>query len=155
MLTKQSIKKNLKKWGYKSHTESIDDFLNNKLNKFVKQKAQTGGRVVLPSEYFGVDSGKYSVDASPGTDMSVTDSLIRPAVVTSDPSGAIVGGGQRKFEISARSVSEILKNNNCKLCASHKKSIKEDFESKLTSALQKASKKGGEHLSLSTLKKLL
>lgn len=52
-------------------------FVKKALEKAVKKAVLKGGRVVLPSEFFGVASQNYIPEAK-GTDMSVTDQLIRP-----------------------------------------------------------------------------
>lgn len=110
MLGKTMINRNLKKWGYSAHDEEIDDFLNYTLDSFVQKQVrsiQRGGKIVLPSEYFGVESGRYAFDAPSGSSLAVTDAYIREPLGTADPTGAIVGGGKR-FEVSKRAVDEAV-----------------------------------------------
>lgn len=134
-LTDKSMQQNIKKFGYKSYDSSILSLVNQYLQNYTKNtisKAlkknktatsleashviQAGGRIVLPSEYFGVTSGSYFADLkNNGTDMAVTDSMIRPVVSTRDLSGAIKGGRivlpSEYFDVPSGSYFGNLKNN--------------------------------------------
>lgn len=69
--------------------------LNNTISKLVKhhaKKFQTGGRYLLPQEYFGIDSGNYSSKHfEAGTSMLPTSTLIRPPMLA-----VMQGGGSSK-----------------------------------------------------------
>ena len=98
MLSKKHVLSQLKKWGFVSCHDDIHDKLNKCIVNFVKRLSagQKGGRVVLPSEWFGVDSGRYSDDANQGNNLAVSDAWIRPPMQASDPTGSIVGGRNSK-----------------------------------------------------------
>jgi len=107
-LTEKSIHQNIKKFGFTETNSQVIELLNKCLinftnqsikkaltqhKKIIKQNGGSGavGRTVLPSEYFGINSGSYSPNSS-GTNMNVNNSLIRPAILTHDLSGKITGG---------------------------------------------------------------
>lgn len=108
-LTEKSIRQNIKKFGFKETNSQVIELLNKSLINFTNQsikkalkqhKKQNGGsgatgHTVLPSEYFGINSGNYQSKLS-GTNMNVTNSLIRPAILTHDLSGSITGGKNKK-----------------------------------------------------------
>jgi hypothetical protein len=97
MLSKKHISSQLKKWGFASCHDDVHDKLNKGVLNFVKRLSagQKGGRVVLPSEWFGVDSGRYSASSAPTNSLDVSDAWIRPPMQASDPTGGIVGGKQK------------------------------------------------------------
>lgn len=155
MLGKTMIKRNLKKWGYESHDEEIDNFLNHTLDSFVQRQIrniQRGGKIVLPSEYFGVESGRYAVDAPSGSSLAVTDAYIREPLATSDPTGAIVGGG-KKFEVSKRAVDEAVGGSASR---AERAAIKAKYEKTMTELMNSVSRKvKSEYLSKSAFEKVL
>lgn len=135
MLSKQTIKRNLKKWGYTDYDEEIDDFLNNAAKKF-----QEGGRVLMPSEYFGINSGRYSSEST-ASSLAVTNAFIRTPLNANDPTGAIKGGA-RRFEIPA--------------CSIKNKVLKQQFENKMTEFMNSvARKQKGDRLSSETVQNAL
>lgn len=92
MLSKKHVSSQMKKWGFASCHADVNERLNRAVANFVKRLAsQKGGRVVLPSEWFGIDSGRYAADANQGS-LGVTEHWIRPPMQASDPTGSIVGG---------------------------------------------------------------
>ena len=92
MLSKKHVSSQLKKWGFASCHPQVYEKLNNGVANFVKRfSGQKGGRVVMPSEWYGVESGRYGPEAS-GTSLAVTNQWIRPPMQASDPTGAIKGG---------------------------------------------------------------
>jgi len=110
-LPEKSIRQNIRKFGFQSCEQEVTDQLNNFLQNFVQndlRKVQKGGRIVLPSEYFGTASGSYA-DSVKFTDASVTDTLVRPAVLTQDLTGAIKGGAQQsRFNLSKSAFQKAL-----------------------------------------------
>jgi len=111
-LTEKSIRQNIKKFGFKDtnsrvielFNRCIENFASQSIKKALKQhrkfNKQNGGdgavgRTVLPSEYFGINSGNYFSNPD-GTNMNVTNSVIRPSIVTHDLSGSIKGGKNTK-----------------------------------------------------------
>lgn len=155
MLGKSMIKRNLKKWGYESHDEEIDNFLNHTLDSFVQRQVkniQRGGKIVLPSEYFGVDSGRYSVDAPSGSSLAVTDAYIREPLATADPTGAIVGGG-RRFEVSKRAIDEAVGGNASR---AERAAIKAKYEKTMTELMNSLARKTkSDYLSKSAFENVL
>jgi hypothetical protein len=149
MFSKSSIAKNMKKWGYKSHDDDLDNFIGGTVQNFIKSKVQAGGAIRLPSEYFGVDSGRYAADAPSGSSLAVTEDFIRTPLAASDPSGAIVGGGKR-FQVSQKVISDALSSVGVSLSAKDKKAIKAAYESKMTELMNSISRKNkDDHLSKS------
>lgn len=155
MLGKSMITRNLKKWGYDSRDEELDDFLNHTLAAFVQRQVrniQRGGKIVLPSEYFGVESGRYSVDAPAGSSLAVTDQFIREPLATADPTGAIVGGGKR-FEVSKRAVDEAVGGSASK---AERVAIKAKYEKTMTELMNSVSRKvKSDYLSKSAFENVL
>lgn len=100
-ITDQQVRKNFKAVGFKVIDNEIVSVVNNASLNFVRkvlnktlakykgaseiegQHVQTGGRVLMPAEYFGVSTNHY-IGKSLGTDMSVTPQLIRPSFSASD-----------------------------------------------------------------------
>jgi hypothetical protein len=66
-----------------------------------EQREQRGGRIVLPSEYFGTDSGRYVAGVSDHTLMDITQ-VGRPELLMS-------GGAQHKL-FSMRNLSALNKD---------------------------------------------
>jgi len=94
ILDQEKVTKQFKKFGFKSVNVNVVNELNIVILKFVeknlKKKAHSGGRIVLPLEYFGVDSHHYHDSQGQFTNMAVTDNFIRP------PMSAHEGGGGAK-----------------------------------------------------------
>lgn len=149
VLSNQSMSKNLKKWGFASYHESVHDSLNKGLQNFARKQSkriQSGGRVTMPQEYFGINSGKY-LNVAPGPSLTVTNEMIRPAMDASDPTGVITGGGQKHFQLSQAAINQATSGMG--LSSSQKKQIKLAFEEKTTELFNKVQQKGGyeSHLS--------
>ena len=126
---------NMKNWGFKTHSESIDEFLDNTAINFVNNKAkhQKGGRIVLPSEYFGSDSGRYSADAPAGSSLAVNENFIREPLGVSDPAGVIQNGGAtRSYKISARKFNEAVASAGVALNKAERGALQRAYESKMT-----------------------
>jgi hypothetical protein len=155
MLKDSQIKSNLKKWGFTTYNNNINEALNKALVKYISN--QSGGRVVMPSEYFGVNSGRYSVDADLGSSLEVTNSHIRQPLDAFDPTGGIVGGGAQKFTITQKSITDLLAEKNMKWSSSMIKKEKESFENKMTNALNNAKQfsKNSNNLSLAAYQRAL
>ena len=155
MITDKSLRLNLKKFGFSSYDIELKDtvyefltaFLKNKLKKVTK-----GGKIVLPSEYFGKESSSYfeSLDNN-GANMSVTDSMIRPSIPASDVTGAITGGAVLSFKIPMNTFTMALadaKDFDIKIPKSNALKLKEEFEELLTTLMTKLSKKKKTHLEI-------
>jgi len=161
MLNEKVIKSNLKKWGFKSFDSKIHEHVNRGLenvakdlaNKFARNsRRQDGGRIVLPSEYFGVDSGKYEASASDGSNLNVTDSWIRNPLSASDPTGAITGGAaKKKFACTIKAVKDVSERiSRFEFKQQHIKEVKEKFEERMTkfmNSVDRRNKNNETHLS--------
>lgn len=165
-LAKKTTGQNLKKFGFSSSDDAVHERLNevfyslvfNNIKKLSKQ--QNGGRVVLPSEYFGRESGSY-FESAPGVNLTPTSSIIRPAILTNDLTGAIKGGAH-VFNISQKSVQMAINKVQNELGVELKgkklnNHIKKVSQEKLTELLQKVKKvaKSDNHLKEEYLKDAL
>lgn len=163
MLNEKVIKSNLKKWGFKSFDSKIHDHVNSALEnvaaKFAKQSSrggrQAGGRILMPSEYFGVDSGRYDANASAGSNLNTTDSWIRTPLSASDPTGAITGGAaggaQKRFACTTKAVKDVSeKLSKFEFKQHHIKQVKAQFEERMTkfmNSVDRKNKNNETHLS--------
>lgn len=119
-------------------------------------KSQNGGaETTFPLEYFGVRTNHYSENAPVGTNMSVTDTDIRPAFVVQDPQRIIKGGGVA-FSVPFTSVKQAVTKFGVQVRVSAQKLIQQKFERELSTVLSKAKKlEKSEHLTSSALEKVL
>jgi hypothetical protein len=130
------------------------------------------GHTVLPSEYFGVNSGSYFEHLKApnnGTNMNVTNAMIRPAIQTHDLSGLIKGGSIKKdvdFSVSTRAFKNSLNEallkfksiSNIKFFKSKDVILKfkNDFMQLIGEVLTKVYEKNkNQQLQLSHIKKIL
>jgi hypothetical protein len=174
-LTEKSIRQNVKRFGFKSYDTEVLTAINNSLKKFTENKlqkalkkhktvsrtTQRGGRVVLPSEYFGVTSGSHFEQlTNHGADMNVTEAMIRASIPTNDLSGAIKGGARVHFAISKKSLANALQeaktslHQEAQIRSEVSSALQKQFEELMTSLLKKTSK-GAEHLSIEEFQKAL
>lgn len=156
MLSERQIKSNLKQWGFNTYAESITQKLNKGIQNFVENKGnkcakdtQNGGRISNPSEWYGIDSGKYSADVA-SKSLDVTNDFIRPPLLAHDPTNAIVGGGKR-LKLSNKVIDEATNSTTMTFSRAQKNTIKNALESQLTEIMSKIARKNKniEHLSLS------
>lgn len=171
-ITHNHVKKNIAKFGLKSFDESITDLLNKSAKAYVANKLQraakiakgstidhqhinqVGGRVLMPSEYFGVASNHYvssETMSSNGVDMTVNNMWIRPPM---DLMGPIVSGGAKTFVLPFTVFKNMLSSlsSDAKLTGAAQKTLHADLSKKLASVLQAAARKCQDaHLSKSAL----
>lgn len=100
------------------------------------------GHTVLPSEYFGVNSGSYFEHLkSPfnGTNMNVTNTMIRPVISTNDLSGSIKGGSstQQYFNVSKSAFKNSLNEARLKLQSTSAIKISQEVTDKLQNQFEK------------------
>lgn len=94
-ISDKQVLSNLKKLGYTEIDPKVPTLINDAAFAFVKKTLEKamkkavlkGGRVTMPSEYYGVPTDHY-IDDAKGTDMSVTETRIRPAF-----EALLTGGG--------------------------------------------------------------
>lgn len=171
-VSEKQVRTNLKKFQVHSFdkevlekvNESMLHFTHNLLEKVIKknkdlkkieelhlQKALQGGRVLFPSEYYGVATNHY-VDAPQGHhDMTPTDAVVRPAMEIRGPWEG--GASTPLFVVSERAmkaaVSEALVRLNVDVSVkgSVVQELKRKFEKEMTALLRTVQKKNGsEHL---------
>lgn len=120
-----------------------------KLEEKHLQGVLKGGRVSMPSEYFGVPSNHYVENAPMGTDMSVTAEVIRPAM---DIHGPLVGGAS--FTISERAMKAALSealvklNANVSIKGSAVLELKKKYEQEMSQVMKSVQKRVGEDKTL-------
>ena len=171
MLNEKTLKSNFRKWKIQSFDSGITRHVNSALERFTENYAkqssrrsggQSGGRIVLPSEYFGVDSGRYEASASDGSNLNTTDSWIRSPLSASDPTGAITGGAtggaQKRFACTTKAVKEVAeKISNFEFKQQHIKQVKSQFEARMTkfmNSVDRKNKNGETHLSVGSFKEV-
>jgi len=141
-----SLKQNLKIYGFQTYDDDVKSLLEASLEKFLqKSSGQSGGRVTMPSEYFGISSGAYSAEAS-GSSQAPTQEWARPGIEFHD-----ISGGAKKFKMSQRSFSAACKKVHPKITKVRQAELKAEYEEKLHKLLQKLSKKKDTHLSKDAL----
>lgn len=177
-ISERHLKTNLKKYGFSSvdskSLETINKTLSNfahnslkkvanknkKLEKIELRHVQSGGKIVLPSEYFGVNSGRY-FDQVDNVDFRVTEDYIRPPLHVNDPAGVIQDGGASRFKVSNNAFKSALEEaqsnlnlHEVSIASSAKKALQQKYEKLLHEALSKLSKQE-EELSASKLNEVL
>lgn len=180
-LTDKSMRLNMKKFGYKSYDSGVlslvnqylENYTKNTLTKAAKQNKnaltleashviQAGGRIVLPSEYFGVASGSYFGDLkNNGTNMAVTETMIRPVVATYDLSGAIKGGASDKvFKMSKKALQNAISEakvslqSDIKVRSDASLAMHHTFQKVMSDILTKTCGKCNNHLTVDILKQV-
>lgn len=181
-ITDKQIRKNLRKFEFKTMDESVSSLLNKTLYTFVHKKLQSaakkaksnekgvrvikgvhiqsGGRVLMPSEYFGVPSNHYVENpVNNGVDMSVRDAWIRPPMELMSP---MDGAGAKTFEVPLSSVKsacmEVLgaKFNDVALAGETYKTIQALYAKSMTDVFKTLRRKvDGGHLSKSDVSSVL
>ncbi len=159
IISKRHIKGQLKKFGYNDAEEGVHNLINDYHRSFVRHLLakrnfratyQKGGRVSMPLEYFGGNTSSYS--SSPVySDISSTDSLLRPSIVLNDPSGVLatpkameglVGGGTPCFQVTKAACKNAVEQFEIEKQGVDKHRLVEDtkqkFEKLMTKALKNA-----------------
>ena len=158
-ISDKQVQKNFRKAGFKVVGDGVTDLVNkaafnyiqNEIAKAMKKNKvggalesshfakQSGGRVLMPSEYFGVPSNHYveiTDKAQNGTDMAVKDTWIRPSFT------AELNGGAPKFVVSLQSVKNIVAEimNTKKIDVNIKTSAMRTLHGSLTTKLSDVTK---------------
>lgn len=128
-LTESSIKKNAHTFGFKSYDKEVINFFNqalyNMVEKTLKKGQIEGGRIVLPMEYFGVDTAHY-VENPSFTNMAVSENFIRPPMQMTTQ-GMEGGGIVKRFQVPLKAIQTAIEEVSSKL---NKKVAKKDKTSK-------------------------
>ena len=177
-INQKQVAQNLKKYKFQTFDKEIHEKINKLHHKVFdhqfkheqkqqKQKQQQGGRVAFPIEYWGSTTNHYSTDVPKFTDITPTQTHLRPAIPLNDPSGVLgtergmlsgmVGGAKKQnaFQVSKtaheQSVREFLqeKNETNKSLKLNKKDFvnnsKQKFETVMHKVLSKAAKGDKQH----------
>lgn len=153
-ISDKQVQRNLKKVGYNNVGTGVTELLNKvaynyvrkEINKVIKSNQQKGGRVLMPSEYFGVPSNHYVTVTDKtfnGNDMTVKDTWIRPSFKSE------LNGGEAApiFTVSQKSVknmvSEVINTKKCatKITSHDIKYITSNLVSKLSEVVKSLQKK--------------
>lgn len=181
-INQKQVAQNLKKYNLHSFDNEITEKINNLHHKVIehafknhhKQSKQHGGRVAFPIEYFGSTTNHYSTDVPKFTDITPTQTHLRPAIPLNDPTGVLgtesgvtsgmVGGKKQSFQVSKnaheQSVREVLEHHDSSKLKVSKKQFNEDskqkFEKVIDNVLSKATKKSKQgHLKSEDFDKVL
>lgn len=113
-ISERNLKSNIRRFNFKDADKEVFAFLNNAIYRFAynefaryaKKSELIGGRVVLPLEYFGVDSGRYVHQEGPFTNMAITADTIRPEMKIS----GLEGGAPDEFTVSIKDCTSLFKS---------------------------------------------
>lgn len=86
--------------------KEVKEALEKVAQKTLAKRQQHGGRIVLPSEYFGNDSGRYGAVEAPINMSATTDALARAALLAHEPA-PMQSGGSRKLHQKVFSQADI------------------------------------------------
>lgn len=135
-ITEKTVQSNFKSMGIKNYTKAAHSHINSLFNKWLKSQKniKVGGEPVNSMQYYNPDYQYGTYEVPKYTNMIVTSEMIRPSIV-----GTYLSGGYYKtFKLTIKSVKDALKSSDTQLI----KSIKTNFENKLTSILYKSMKDG-------------
>jgi histone H3/H4 len=160
-ITDKQVRKNFKKFGCKNIDAAVVELINKTLFNFVTKKMkkvtaknkaltrfdaihfQNGGRVLFPSEYFGVPSNHYVASpANNGVDMSVKDTWIRPPMDLMRP----LEGGKEPcvFQVPLQAIksaaAEVSYSKDIALTLSAYKELQSQYEKIMTEVVEKVVK---------------
>jgi hypothetical protein len=167
-ISQKQVAQNLKKYNLQSFDKDIHEKINRLHHKVIEQefkqhqkqqKQQQGGRVAMPIEYFGSTTNHYTTSTPQFTDITPTQTFLRPAIALNDLTGVLgtekgmssgmVGGNKQQFQVSQKcheqSAREFLKehHDSTKFKVSKKQFMndsKQKFENVIDKVLSKAAK---------------
>ena len=106
---------------------------------FSKKSSQSGGRVSLPIDYFGVQgTTKMTTDISSPFLVSNQEYLRPELDQTFEP---ILTGGGNKFSVSKTTFKEVAEKHKLKLTQKGLDALKQTYDHKVSKVLEKVSKK--------------
>ncbi len=153
MLTEKQVAGNLKKWGF--HTfdvEGITSAINAGVVSYVERAkkrgtTQKGGRIVLPSDYFGVPSTSHA-DAATDAATETAPDMLRAGL-----EDTFQGGSAGPVFQVPESALKMLSGG---ICLRSRKCMKAALQNTLTSIFDKVQHKtkGGSHLSQADFEKV-
>jgi hypothetical protein len=159
-LQQNSIEKMLRSHGFKSWdnevvssmNEAFYNMIHHELKKYGMRRAsnQQGGKIVMPLEYFGVESNNF-VESAEGVSVAPTADYVRPPI-----GSTFQTAGAGSF-ISLKAVDMVVEdvaskyNKNVEKKRLVVKALKKTAEKKFTEILMKVkSKSKSEHMSVSS-----
>ena len=120
-----------------NNSKSVTDKTIQILHKYVIDKCGSKGRkvkggdgaIVLPSEFYGVDSNRYSVANASADVLSIdfNNGIMRPQI----------GGGASRMNVIGDAIKEVLAKNDLKASVSVIKKLKSFIENYLFCLLKK------------------
>jgi len=115
----------------KNVTDKTIEILNRYINESCGKKKGGGGAVVLPSEFYNIDSNRYSTANATGDVLTIdfNSGIMRPQI----------GGGSSTSDIMKNAINEILMSHKLKASSSVIKKLKGFIEKYLFCLLQKLS----------------
>lgn len=178
------LKSNLKRFNYQSYDEEVVKQVNELHKKVIsdllvqkkkqqekQQKAQRGGRVSFPIDFFGGQTNNLTTEIPDFTNISGNDVNSRQEIPLNDPSqvlgteqgmtSGMIGGSKQQYKLSQSAAQEAVKSlsKKEKFELQDKQQFtqiaKQKFESVMTEVLMKAKQKGQDHLSAEQIKKVL
>lgn len=165
ILPEKSVATKLKKFGFKTFDPKIVSHINTVILNFVIKtlkvnlKGQKGGRIVLPMEYFGVQTNEYSSNNGPFTDMAISSDYIRPPMDSTF--GQFGGVAVAEFKVPQKEITAFLTEAAAGRPVNDRKEVIKVLTSKVSEiltqffmTLQKQAK-GQTHLDVATFEAAL
>lgn len=170
LIAERNLKSSAKKFGYEGLNDHAQDVIETSLRNFVfaniekaEQQARRDGKLVieekhvlkqrggaettLPLEYFGVNSKHYFDNIPDASDMLVSNSTIRPAMLINDPSMVFKGGAaDNKFHVPFIAVKQLCQNQSLRVNQEAQKAIQQKFESLFGEVVSKTARKYNSNL---------
>lgn len=163
-LQEKAIQKMLKAHGFKSWDSELVQHINEAFYNFIynelksngmRHNKQSGGKIVMPLEYFGVESNNF-VEAADGVSVAPTAEYVRPPIASTFQSA---GAGSGSFSFTKASVAMVVEDvaNKYNKSVENKQSVvttmKTRAEKKFSDVLRAVMKKTkNDHMSLSEWK---
>jgi len=143
-ITENKIKYGLKQFGFKTFDIEVIELLNKAFKNYIKntvaksggKESQAGGRVIMPMEYYGVQTSEY-VENPAHSDTSVSDTWVRPPL---EMNLAGMVGGAAKFSLSLKSVESALEEYNIYKKNKVAKHLQSKIEGVFSEIIKKTSK---------------
>lgn len=157
-VTENKIKYGLKQFGFKTFDPEVIELLNKAFKNYIKNTvaksggkgSQAGGRVIMPMEYYGVQTSEY-VENPAHSDTSVSDTWVRP------PLEMNLIGGAAKFALSLKSVESALEEYDMYKKNKVAKHLQSKIEGIFSEVIKKSSKTSQDktHLYARNLEEIL
>jgi hypothetical protein len=132
---------------HKNNINIVSSYIKQTCGKTSKILKGGGGSVVMASEFYGVDSGRYLPTNNTADILNIdySSGILRPE---------IVGGGDKNFNIIPEQINEILHNYKLKISSDNCKKLSKIIEDYLNCLLNRL-KKSKSNISPSIIKKTI